>query len=98
MEHKRQRRHAAGLDAASRMGVLIHDLRNALCCVFAAQAMIGKVAADDGHATAMLERNLRHMRSILDRAEREILVPKEPKARRPALAGLRAARPVAARS
>ena len=78
--HKKARRHA-DYDAATRMGFLVHELRNALACVFVAQAMIKK-APDAAAAAALLERNLRHMRVLLDRADAEVRLHKEPPAHR----------------
>src|SRR3989344_5640953 len=69
--HRTTRGHAAGFAAATRMGFLVHELRNALACVFVAQAMIKKAPGDEA-ASALLERNLRHMRLMLDRADAEV--------------------------
>jgi signal transduction histidine kinase len=79
-QHKKTRRHA-DYDAATRMGFLVHELRNALACVFVAQAMIRK-APDESAAEALLERNLQHMRVLLDRADTEVRLHKEPEAHR----------------
>jgi signal transduction histidine kinase len=78
--HKKARGHAE-YNAATRMGFLVHELRNALACVFVAQAMIKKVPGDAA-AEALLERNLRHMRILLDRADAEVRLHKEPEPRR----------------
>lgn len=93
--HKRTRGHAASFAAATRMGFLVHELRNALACVFVAQAMIKK-APDDEAASALLERNLRHMRLMLDRADAEVRLHKEPQALRRRLAVAEAVSEVAA--
>lgn len=77
---KRGSGHPAGFAAATRMGFLVHELRNALACVFAAQAMIKRAPGDES-ATALLERNLRHMRLMLDRADSEVRLHREPPAR-----------------
>lgn len=78
--HKRARGRASDFAAATRMGFLVHELRNALACVFVAQAMIKKAPGDEA-ATELLERNLRHMRLMLDRADTEVRLHKEPQAR-----------------
>lgn len=80
IEPRRKHRRAMSFDAATRMGFLVHELRNALACVFVAQAMLKKAPADE-RASALLERNLRHMRSMLDRADTEVRLNKEPSAR-----------------
>ncbi|MDD5304964.1 MAG: HAMP domain-containing sensor histidine kinase [Elusimicrobia bacterium] len=77
-EHKGTRPHAAQLDEVTRMGFLVHELRNALACVFVAQGMNKKYP---GGENALLERNLQHMRSMLDRASVEVRLHKEPEAR-----------------
>lgn len=65
-------------DAAARMGFLIHELRNALACVFVAQSMLKR--GDGGRPAALLERNLRNMRDTLDRASQELRRHQEPSA------------------
>jgi len=69
----------ADFDSAVRMGFLIHELRNALACVFVAHSMLKR--AGGGRAAALLERNLRSMRDMLDRATEELRLHKEPPAR-----------------
>lgn len=76
---KGTRGHVAGFAAATRMGFLVHELRNALACVFVAQAMIRKSPGDEA-ASELLERNLRHMKLMLDRADSEVRLHKEPQA------------------
>lgn len=68
-------------DAATRMGFLVHELRNALACVFVAQALIRKSPGDHA-AAALLDRNLLHMKSMLDNADTQVRFHKEPQARR----------------
>lgn len=77
--NKGAHRQAANFDEATRMGFLVHELRNALSCVFVAHALIKKAP---GGSNALLERNLQHMRSMLDRASIEVRLHKEPPARR----------------
>lgn len=91
--HKKARRHA-DYDAATRMGFLVHELRNALACVFVAQAMVEK-SPDAEAASVLLERNLRHMRVLLDRADAEVRLHKEPPAHRRPMALAEAVRDVA---
>lgn len=78
-EHKGTSRDAADFDEAARMGLLVHDLRNALACVFVAHAMSKKAP---GASNALLERNLQNMRSMLERASIEVRRQKEPMSRR----------------
>lgn len=79
IEPRRKHRRAMSFDAATRMGFLVHELRNALSCVFVAQAMLEKSPSDE-RASVLLERNLRHMRTMLDRADTEVRLNKEPSA------------------
>ncbi|MDP3541040.1 MAG: HAMP domain-containing sensor histidine kinase [Elusimicrobiota bacterium] len=81
MRHKRARGSTVNFDAATRMGFLVHELRNALACVFVAQAMIRKSPGDHA-AGALLDRNLQHMKNMLDRADNKVRFHKEPHARR----------------
>ncbi|MCR4294462.1 MAG: hypothetical protein NUW21_02935, partial [Elusimicrobia bacterium] len=81
MRHKRARGTTVDFDAATRMGFLVHELRNALACVFVAQAMIRK-SPDDRAAAALLDRNLLHMKNMLDSADTQVRLHKEPQARR----------------
>jgi signal transduction histidine kinase len=56
-------------EAATRMGFLVHELRNALAAASVAHAMIKKgVVGTGGSTNALLERNLWRMRDILDRS------------------------------
>lgn len=84
-------RHAASFDETTRMGFLVHELRNALSCVFVAHAMFKK---DPGAASALMERNLQNMRSMLDRASIEIRLHKEPQAHRAPMPLIEAVREV----
>lgn len=59
---------------AVRMGFLVHELRNALSCVYAAHYMLKRTT---GRSSEILERNLRSMRVMLDRASLEIRLHKE---------------------
>lgn len=85
-------RRSADNDAAVRMGFLVHELRNALACVFVAHAMLDKDPA--GGASAMLKRNLLHMRSMLDLAYTEIRLHKRAQAHRRPMPIIEAAREV----
>jgi signal transduction histidine kinase len=60
-------------DCAQKMGFLTHELRNALAAATVAHTMLdnGLVGAGD-NTKAVLERNLRRMREILDRSFTEI--------------------------
>lgn len=73
----------ADFDAAVRMGFLIHELRNALACVFVAHSMLKRTGG--GRPAALLERNLRGMRDMLDRASQELRLHKEAPARHASL-------------
>src|SRR5579859_3379881 len=61
------------VDSAKRMGFLVHELRNALAAAIVAHSMIQKGLVGTGGSTnALLERNLRRMRDILDRSFSEV--------------------------
>lgn len=62
-------------DASGRMSFLIHELRNALACVFVAHSMIKREGG--GRPAELLERNLRNMRDTLERASRELKIHAE---------------------
>lgn len=95
MRHKRARETPVNFDAATRMGFFVHELRNALACVFVAQALIRKSPGDHA-AAALLDRNLLHMKNILDSADSQVRFHKEPHARRRPLDLAEAVRDVAA--
>lgn len=95
MRHKRARATAVNFDAATRIGFFVHELRNALACVFVAQALIRK-SPNDHAAAALLERNLLQMKNILDSADSQVRFHKEPHARRRLLDLADAVREVAA--
>lgn len=60
-------------ESSVRMGFLVHELRNALAAAIVAQSMVKKgVVAPAGSTNALLERNLRRMRDILDRSFSEV--------------------------
>ena len=89
----RRHRRAPDFDETTRMGFLIHELRNALSCVFVAHAMLKK---DPEASGALLERNLQNMRSMLDRASLEVRLHKEAPAHRAPMPLIDAVREVAA--
>jgi hypothetical protein len=60
----------ANFDADTRMSSLIHELRNALACVFVAHSMIKRDG--DGRPAELLDKNLRSMRDALERASQEL--------------------------
>jgi signal transduction histidine kinase len=84
---------ASDFDETTRMGFLVHELRNALSCVFVAQAMLKK---SPGASNALLERNLQNMRSMLDRASTEVRLHKEPLVHRTRMPLIETVREVAA--
>ena len=62
-----------GVDSDQRMGVLIHELRNALAAATVAHSLVKKgVVGVGGSTNALLERNLNRMRDILDRSFSEV--------------------------
>jgi signal transduction histidine kinase len=66
------------IDSAQRMGFLVHELRNALSAALIAQGMIAKgIVGTGGSTNALLERNLRRMRDILDRSFTEVRMHSE---------------------
>ena len=74
-----------GVDSAKRMGILVHELRNALSAAIIAHALVKKgLVGSGGSTSALLERNLNRMRDILDRSFSEVrmhsdgLVGREP--------------------
>src|SRR6185312_4428581 len=68
----------AKTEATTRMGVLIHELRNALAAATIAQSMIKKgIVGTGGSTNALLERNLRRMRDILDRSFSAVRLEKD---------------------
>lgn len=92
-DHKGTGRKASNFDETTRMGFLVHELRNALSCVFVAQAMLKKAP---GATNALLERNLQNMRSMLDRASVEVRLHKEPLVHRAPMPLIEAVREVSA--
>ena len=62
-----------GVDSAKRMGYLIHELRNSLAAALIAHAQVKKgVVGARGSTNTMLEKNLNHMRDLLDRSFSEV--------------------------
>ncbi len=62
-----------GVESTRRMGFLVHELRNALSAALIAHSLIKKgVVGIGGSTNALLERNLRRMRDILDRSFAEV--------------------------
>lgn len=72
-------RHIGTPGAVERIGALVHELRNALTCAMVAHSMVAKGLVGVGGGTnAMLERNLRRMRDLLDRSFTEVRFHKDP--------------------
>lgn len=84
---------AEDYDETTRMGFLVHELRNALSCVFVAHAMHKK---SPSAANALLERNLQNMKSMLDRASIEVRLHKQTPVHRASLPLVEAVREVSA--
>ena len=62
-----------GVDSAKRVGILVHELRNALAAALIAHALVKKgLVGSSGSTNALLERNLNRMRDILDRSFSEV--------------------------
>jgi hypothetical protein len=71
-------KHVGDADCTKRIGILAHELRNALAAAIIAHSMIKQgVVAHNGSTNVLLERNLNRMRDILDRSFSEVRMQHE---------------------
>lgn len=72
-------RRAEPVDCAQKMGVLAHEMRNALAAVTIAHTMLKQgIVGAGGRTNDILERSLDRMRDILDRSFSEVRLRNEP--------------------
>jgi|CXWL01.1.fsa_nt_gi signal transduction histidine kinase len=68
-----------GVDSAKRMGFLVHELRNSLAAAIIAHSLVKSGTVGPASSTnALLERNLKRMRDILDRSFSEVRLHRDP--------------------